>query len=87
MSKRHDPDDDDAPSRAGASHAIGAGVIAALLGILFTLIATLLQGGSLVAYQRQAAALEDISLSLRTGCRPAEEPSPTPSHEMQARDL
>ena len=56
----HDPDDmPEEPGGVGAK--LLGGAIAAFLGIAFTVIATIFQGGSLLAYQRQADALERIA--------------------------
>ena len=62
----HDPDD--MPDPTGPDAGVGAkllgGAIAAFIGIAFTVIATIFQGGSLLAYQRQADALERIAAQI-----------------------
>ena len=58
------------PDEKPAGLALAA--VGAVLGILLTVLATGLQGGSLVAYQRQATALESIAVSLQRAA-----PTPT----------
>ena len=60
----HDPDDMPDPEGSGLGAKLVGGAIAAFLGIAFTLIATVFQGGSLLAYQRQADALERIAVQI-----------------------
>ncbi|MDO8631553.1 MAG: hypothetical protein Q7R41_13790, partial [Phycisphaerales bacterium] len=50
---------------SGAQAAVGMGC-ATVLGILLTIVATGISGKSLVAYQRQADALESIAASMRS---------------------